>query len=48
MIILLASAIFSGMVVLAVRKQRQREQAKAVALAQAQRRRQLSRQQRPY
>lgn len=48
MIILLASAMFSGMVVLAVRKHQQREQAKAVALAQAHRRRQLSRPQRPF
>ncbi len=48
MITLLASAMFSGIVVLAVRKHRQREQAKAVALAQAHRRRQLNRQQGPF
>jgi Flp pilus assembly protein protease CpaA len=48
MIILLASTMFSGMVILAVRKHQQREAAKAVALAKAQKRRQLERQQRPY
>jgi hypothetical protein len=44
MIILVVSAMFSGIVVWTVRKHRQQEQAKAVALAQAQQcRRHLSR-----
>lgn len=44
MIILVVSAMFSGIVVFTVRKYRQQEQAKAVALVQAQQhRRHLSR-----
>lgn len=48
MIVLLASTMLSGMVILVVHNHRQREQAKAIALAQAQRRRQLARQQPPF
>lgn len=47
MIILLASSLFSGLVLLAIQKYHQQEQAKALVLAKAQRR-QIERRQRPF